>query len=61
MVSTSITVGRDQAAADAYLLESDVAWDASMYNQRIGTQKWIAMFDQGIEAWCTWKCMIIQP
>ena len=42
--------GGDQAAADAYLLESDVALDASMANQRIGTQKWIAMFDQGIEA-----------
>ena len=55
-VSASILQwGGDQAAADAYLLESDVAWDASMANQRIGTQKWIAMFDQGIEAWCTWK------
>ena len=55
-VSASILQwGGDQAAADAYLLESDVAWDASMANQRIGTQKWIAMYDQGIEAWCTWK------
>jgi hypothetical protein len=47
--------GGDQAAAVAYLLEPDVAWDASMADQRIGTQKWIAAFDQGIEAWCTWK------
>jgi hypothetical protein len=34
--------GGDQAAAVAYLLEPDVAWDASMADQRIGTQKWIA-------------------
>jgi hypothetical protein len=26
-----------------------------MADQRIGTQKWIAMYDQGLEAWCTWK------
>jgi len=47
--------GSDQATADAFLLETDVAWDASMAEQRIGTQKWVAMYDQGLEAWCTWK------
>ena len=47
--------GIDQASADVFLLETDVAWDASMADQRIGTQKWVAMYDQGLEAWCTWK------
>ena len=47
--------GSDQLSADAFLLEADVAWDASMADQRIGTQKWVAMYDQGLEAWCTWK------
>ena len=47
--------GSDQATADAFLLEADVAWDATMADQRIGTQKWVAMYDQGLEAWCTWK------
>ena len=26
-----------------------------MAEQRIGTQKWGAMYYQGLEAWCTWK------
>lgn len=47
--------GSDQATADAFLLETDVAWDASMADERIGTQKWVAMYDQGLEAWCSWK------
>ena len=47
--------GSDQASADGFLLETDVAWDSSMSEQRIGTQKWAAKYDRGLEAWCTWK------
>jgi hypothetical protein len=27
------------------LFETDVAWDASMAEKRIGTQKWVAMYN----------------
>jgi len=53
--ASMIQWGSDQATADAFLLEPDVAWNNTMANQRIGTQKWVAMYDQGLEAWCTWK------
>jgi hypothetical protein len=33
-----------------YLAQPEVAWDAAQWRQRIGVQKWIALFGQGLEA-----------
>lgn len=36
---------------DAYVEQASVAWDAGDWERRIGDQKWIALFSQGVEAW----------
>jgi len=55
-VSASIIQwGGVQADADAFLLEPAVAWSAANADELIGTQKWVAMYDQGLEAWSTWR------
>ena len=55
-VSASIIQwGGSQADADAFLMEPAVAWDAANAEMLIGTQKWVAMYDQGLEAWSTWR------
>ncbi|MFZ9778514.1 MAG: SusD/RagB family nutrient-binding outer membrane lipoprotein, partial [Schleiferiaceae bacterium] len=51
-VSASILAwGGSAAEAAAYLQETGVAWDAAAWRNRIGTQKWIALFTRGNEAW----------
>ncbi len=47
----------DEAAADAYLAQADVAYDTAPGNwkQKIATQKWIAHYNQGFEGWTTWR------
>ena len=45
--------GGSASDAATYLAQTDVAWDASMWKQRIGVQKWIAMYTRGNEAWAT--------
>ncbi|MCB9012841.1 MAG: SusD/RagB family nutrient-binding outer membrane lipoprotein [Bacteroidales bacterium] len=41
-------------ALDFYL-NDDYAWDASKAMELIGTQKWVAMFDQGLQSWFEWR------
>ncbi len=51
-VSASILAwGGSAAEAAAYLQETGVAWDAAAWRDRVGTQKWIALFTRGNEAW----------
>ena len=47
--------GGDQSMVDAYLANPDVAWATATGNdmQKIAMQKWIAMFNNGMEAWTT--------
>lgn len=47
--------GADQAEADAYLANPDVAYTTAPGDafQRIALQKWISLYDQGFEAWST--------
>jgi len=45
--------GGSASDAATYLAQTDVAWDATMWKQRIGVQKWIAMYTRGNEAWAT--------
>jgi hypothetical protein len=45
--------GATSAQADAYLAQPAVAYTtaAGTYKQKIGTQKWIALYNRGFEAW----------
>jgi Starch-binding associating with outer membrane len=43
--------GGSNTDADAYLAQADVAYSAANWRERIGTQKWIAMYDVPLEAW----------
>ena len=47
--------GGDQAAADAYLAQPDVAFATAAGTpfEKIALQKWISLYDQGFEAWST--------
>ncbi|MCB0475773.1 MAG: SusD/RagB family nutrient-binding outer membrane lipoprotein [Flavobacteriaceae bacterium] len=49
--------GGTQAEATAYLAQPAVAYAtaAGDWKQKIGTQKWIAMFNNGMEGWTTWR------
>lgn len=54
--------GGSQADADTYLAQAGVAYStaAGDWKQKIGTQKWIAMFNNGMEGWTTWR-LLDQP
>ncbi|MBB6328694.1 hypothetical protein FHS59_004353 [Algoriphagus iocasae] len=45
----------DQAAFDAYVAQPEVAFSSSMAMERIASQKWVALFLQGYEAWAEWR------
>ncbi|GAA4849650.1 SusD/RagB family nutrient-binding outer membrane lipoprotein [Algivirga pacifica] len=45
--------GVDQADADAYLAAHP--YDAANYKEVIGTEKWVALYSQGLEAWAEWR------
>lgn len=46
-----------EADAAAYLAQPSVAYStaAGSYKQKIGTQKWIGLFDRGVESWAEWR------
>lgn len=48
--------GSAQEAAD-YLAQADVAYStaAGDWKEKIGTQKWLALYDQGFEAWTSYR------
>jgi len=45
------------AEADAYLAQPEVAYTTAAVNwkQKIGTQKWLALYNRGVEAWAEWR------
>lgn len=49
--------GGTQADVDAYLAQPSVAYNtaAGDYKQKIGTQKWISLFNRGFEAWTEYR------
>lgn len=55
-ITASITYwgGSDSDVAD-YLAQGDVAYDAANWEEQIGTQYWIAMFDNAFEGWAVWR------
>jgi hypothetical protein len=40
---------------DAYLAQPEVQWDASQWRQRIGLQKWLALYSEGFQQWTEWR------
>lgn len=49
--------GGTQDDVDAYLANPDVAYATAPgdYKQKIGTQKWIALYNRGVEGWAEWR------
>jgi hypothetical protein len=47
--------GGTQAQADAYLLQPGVIFDPINWRQRIGEQKWLALYNRGWDAWIEWR------
>lgn len=45
----------EEAAFNAYIAQPEVAWDANRAIELIATQKWIALYTQGYEAWAEWR------
>lgn len=49
--------GGTETQASSYLAQTDVAYTTApgTWRQKIGTQKWIALYDRGVEAWAEWR------
>ncbi len=49
--------GVSSVAANAYLAQPSVAYTTATGNfkEKIGTQKWLGLFDRGVEAWAEWR------
>lgn len=49
--------GVSDVDAETYLDQSSVAYTTATgdYKQKIGTQKWLALFDRGVEGWAEWR------
>lgn len=49
--------GVSDAEAAAYLAQPSVAYSTASgnYLQKIGNQKWLGLFDRGIESWAEWR------
>lgn len=46
--------GSDAGAA-AYLGQGDVVYSSATYKEKIGTQKWLALYNRGFDAWTEWR------
>lgn len=44
-----------EAALKTYLTQAEVAYAANAATEKISTQRWIALFFQGTEAWSEWR------
>ena len=51
--------GGTEAEAKAYLAQKDVAWATASgdWRQKIGVQKWLALYANGLEGWTTWRLL----
>lgn len=38
-----------------FISKPEVAYDSGQWKMKIGTQKWVALFPQGYEAWAEWR------
>ena len=51
--------GGTSAEADAYLLDPKVAYTTATgdWHEKIGIQKWIALYNRGFESWTAWRIL----
>ncbi|ULQ53028.1 SusD/RagB family nutrient-binding outer membrane lipoprotein [Flavihumibacter fluvii] len=54
-VTTSLSQWNHGDAAAAYLAQSTVGYGTTDHLEKIATQKWIAMYPDGLQAWCEWR------
>jgi hypothetical protein len=54
--SIAYWTGSDDGVDD-YIAQTAVAYDAANWKKSIGTQKWIALFGKGFEAWSSWRML----
>lgn len=47
--------GIDAADIASYLAQPEVAYNPANWQELIGTQKWFALYAQGIQAWAEWR------
>lgn len=47
--------GGTEAEANEYIAQPEVAYDSSEWRETIGTQFWIAMFDNPFQGWAVWR------
>lgn len=47
--------GQSQAEAEAYLSQPQVMYDSENFEEQIGLQFWIAMFNNPFEGWAVWR------
>ncbi|GLR19428.1 SusD/RagB family nutrient-binding outer membrane lipoprotein [Portibacter lacus] len=54
----------DQDAIDKFIAQDNVAYDAANWKESIGLQKWVALYNQGYDAWVNWRKLdfpVLQP
>lgn len=51
--------GGTTAEADAYLAQANVAYPTAVgsWQEKIGIQKWIALYNRGFESWTAWRML----
>lgn len=54
--SIAYWTGSTDGVAD-YLAQTAVKYDAANWKKSIGTQKWIALYTKGFEAWSSWRLL----
>lgn len=47
--------GVESAVANAYIAQTNVKYDAANWQKSIGTQKWLALYNRGYDAWTEWR------
>lgn len=45
----------DEANFSSFVSNPEVAYDAAIWQEKIGTQKWVALYPNGYEAWAEWR------
>jgi len=55
VTASILKYGGTQTEVDAYLGQSQVAYNSANWEDLIGTQKWIALFNRGFEAWTEYR------
>ncbi|MGB2128881.1 MAG: SusD/RagB family nutrient-binding outer membrane lipoprotein [Flavicella sp.] len=60
-IAQSMMEWGQEDGTEAYLAQADVAYDSAAgdWKAKIGTQKWIALFNNGYEGWTTWRLLDI--